>query len=182
MTIAEFIIALLIIFLAGIYLYYIGTVLVQALKVGILKANAEIKMKIEEHQENLRQRKALFESRFKALPGSGKEEGKVEEENMGEVEKINFDFSSVKGGEIISMQINFDENQASSVEDALKKIKGVKRHVSVGNSVFVDINASLQTPANLMAEMRAHGINVLQAKVISGEKEKERIDSYELEI
>lgn len=183
MTVAEFIIALLIIFLAAVYLYYIGTVLIQALKVGILKANAEIKMKIEEHQENLRQRKALFESRYKALPGLGEEkEKKIRKEDEKESEEPDFNFAPLREGKIISMQINFGQEYASNIENILKRIKGVKRHVVVGNSAFIDIDATSQTPANIVAMLKSKGINILSARVISGEKEKERIDSYELEI
>lgn len=159
---ASTLITFVVILLAGVYLYYIGTVLVQALKISILRTNSELKMKLEHHEEALRQRKALFDSGVVALP-----EGKF-------VEKPE------KPADIITVEMSLAssafEKGRDEIEHALGKTAGVRSFVILEDKVFLDIAAGKESFTSIINSIKLAGIDVASAKVLSAEKEKKKAE------
>jgi len=157
---ASTIITLIVILLAGVYLYYLGIVLVQTLRVSILRTNSELKMKLEHHEEALRQRKALFDSGVVALP-----EGKFMEKPE-------------KPAEIITVELSLGnlalEKGRDEIELALGKTPGVRNFVILEDKIFLDIAAGQRSFTDIMNSIRLAGIDFASAKVLSAEKEKNK--------
>jgi|GEM_PF-6277929 len=149
---SQLLVTLLIILLAGVYLYYIGTVLVQALKISIVRTNTELKMKLDQHEEGLRQRKALFDSGVVSLP-----EGKFIE----------------KPGEVMTVEVAFIPEQGKEgIEQALDKIQGIRNFVILEDKIFLDIGTGKESLTDIINAIKLAGISVVSVKVLSAEKEK----------
>ncbi|RMF89795.1 MAG: hypothetical protein D6733_05510, partial [Methanobacteriota archaeon] len=102
-------------------MYFVGTVIIQALRLSIIQVKTDVKIKMDEHYQNLEMRKMYLESKRLKLTGATQEEGKKAPEP-----------------EITTIELSID-GETTGLKEALESIGWVRKFAILKGSVLLDI-------------------------------------------
>lgn len=128
-------IPLMVIALGALFMYFVGMVIVQTLRLSILQVKSDVKIKMDQHQTEIEQQKLYIES--KRLKLTGKTE--TEEAEKGP-EK-----------ETTTMELSID-GETTGLKEALESIGWVRKFAILKGSVLLDIEKG-RSPTELIEEI-----------------------------
>ncbi len=109
---STFIVTLLVFAFGATFLYFIGTVIIQALRLSIIQVKSDVQIKMDKHQNELEHQQIFLES--KRLRLQGKTEGQTQEK------------SEPKKTVITTLELSID-GDTTGLKEALESIEGIKK-------------------------------------------------------
>lgn len=144
---STFIVTLLVFAFGATFLYFIGTVIIQALRLSIIQVKSDVQIKMDKHQNELEHQQIFLES--KRLRLQGKTEGQTQEK------------SEPKKTVITTLELSID-GDTTGLKEALESIEGIKKFAIFDSNLLLDIIGEI-TPSQLIAEIeKATMVNVKQ--------------------
>jgi hypothetical protein len=128
-------ITLLVFAFGAIFLYFVGAVIIQSLRLSILQVRSDVKIKMDEHHHELEQRKLYIESKRLALAGKTQDEEKRES----------------KKKDITTIELAID-GETSGLKEILQSIDWVKKFVIFKGNILLDMEGG-KTPTELIEEI-----------------------------
>ncbi len=133
------IITLLVFAFGAVFLYFVGAVIIQSLRLSILQVKSDVKIKMDEHQHELEQRKLYLESKRLMLKGTAEKEEKKE---------------APKKAGIVTIELAID-GDTTGLKEALESTENIKKFAIFKDTLLLDIEGEL-TPTKLIEEIEKH--------------------------
>jgi hypothetical protein len=128
-------VTLLVFAFGAVFLYFVGAVIIQALRLSILQVKSDVKIKMDNHNHELEQHRFYLESKRLML------NGKTQEEEKKQINK--------KGITTIELAI---DGETSGLKEVLESIERIKKFAIFKNSLLIDIEGDM-TPTQLIEEI-----------------------------
>ncbi len=124
-------ISIVVLLLAVVYLYFIGTVIIHSLRLSILQVKSDVKIKLDRHYQDLEGNQLMLESKKAMLTGKTPEQQKKPKLTT------------------IELGINGDTN---NLKEALESIDYVRKFVIMADNILLDIKGEV-TPTQLIEDI-----------------------------
>ncbi len=121
-------VTLLVFAFGAVFLYFVGAVIVQALRLSILQVKSDVKIKMEKHEHELEQKKLYLDSKRLALTGNSK--------NQAEEAKA----PRKRGITTIELTV---EGETKGLKERLEGIEGVKKFAIFSNNLLLDLEGNV---------------------------------------
>lgn len=137
-------ISIVVLLLAVVYLYFIGTVIIHSLRLSILQVRSDVKMKLDRHYQDLEGNQLMLESKKAMLTGKTQKQQKKPKLTT------------------IELSINGDTKK---LKETLESIDYVKKFVIMADNVLLDIKGEA-TPTQLIEDIEKRSkISVTQVSI-----------------
>jgi hypothetical protein len=137
-------VTLLVFAFGAVFLYFVGAVIIQALRLSILQVKSDVKIKMDQHNHELEQQRFYLESKRLML------EGKTQEEETKQIKKK----------DITTIELAID-GEISGLKEVLESIERIKKFAIFKNSLLLDIEGDI-TPTQLIEEIENSKVKVSQ--------------------
>jgi len=118
---ASLLISLLVLALGAAFLYFVGAVIIQALRLSILQVRSEMRMKMERHEQEMEhQRLYLHSKKLQLRESTAQLEGRK------------------KAPRTETVELSFEGN-AEGLKDILESVEWVRKFAILKNSILLDI-------------------------------------------
>jgi hypothetical protein len=131
------IVTLLVFAFGAAFLYFIGTVIIQALRLSIIQVKSDVQIKMDKHQHELEHQQIYLESKRLRLKGKTVEQ--IEEK------------PEPKKKEVTTLELSIDGDTAG-LKEVLESIEGIKKFAIFKNNLLLDIGADMN-PTELIGEI-----------------------------
>jgi hypothetical protein len=131
------IVTLLVFAFGAAFLYFIGTVIIQALRLSIIQVKSDVQIKMDKHHHELEHQQIYLES--KRLRLQGKTVGEIEEK------------SEPKNQNVTTVELAIDGDTAG-LKEALESIEEIKKFAIFKNNLLLDIGGDMN-PTQLIGEI-----------------------------
>ncbi len=127
------IVTLLVFAFGAAFLYFIGTVIIQSLRLSIIQVKSDVQIKMDKHQQELEHEQIYIESKRLRLQGKTA----ALSEGQGESEK------TVKS-EITTIELAID-GETSGLKETLEAMPRVKKFAILKNNLLLDVTGDVNT-------------------------------------
>ena len=127
-------VTLLVFAFGAVFLYFVGAVIIQSLRLSILQVKSDVKIKMDQHNNELEHQRFYLESKRLQLQGKTQPEEKKKTPNG-----------------VTTIELGVDGN-TSGLKDMLESIDGIKKFVILKKSVLLDVEED-KTPSQLIEEI-----------------------------
>ena len=127
------IVTLLVFAFGAAFLYFIGTVIIQSLRLSIIQVKSDVQIKMDKHQQELEHEQIYIESKRLRLQGKTTALPEV----RGEAEK------QVKS-EITTIELAID-GDTSGLKETLEAMPSVKKFAILKNNLLMDVKGDVKT-------------------------------------
>jgi hypothetical protein len=131
------IVTLLVFAFGAAFLYFIGTVIIQALRLSIIQVKSDVQIKMDKHQQEVEHQQIYLES--KRLRLQGKTDGQIEEK------------PEPKNRGVTTVELAIDGDTAG-LKETLESIEGIKKFAIFKNNLLLDIGVDMN-PTHLIGEI-----------------------------
>jgi hypothetical protein len=125
---------LFVIALGAVFMYFVGAVIIQALKLSIIQVKSDVRIKMDHHEHELERKRFALDSKRLALKGKTVEEEKKQSQRA-----------------VTTVELSVEGN-ISELKEALETIEGVKKFAILKNSLLIDIEGE-KTPNQIIEEI-----------------------------
>lgn len=128
-------IPLFVIALGAAFMYFVGAVIIQSLRLSIMQVKSDVQIKMDKHYHELKKENLFLESKRLKLLGKTEE---VEKKQAGKKD-------------ITTLELKID-GEISGLKEHLESIPSVKKFAILNENLLVDIDGSITT-AKLIEEI-----------------------------
>jgi hypothetical protein len=137
-------IPLLVIALGAAFMYFVGAVIIQALRLSILQVRSDVQIKMDQHQQEIANQQLFLESKKLMLKGKTK---KAEEKRAKEDDPAT--------PSVTTVEIGFD-GDTGGIKSILESIPWVKKFAIFPNSLLLDIQEGV-SPTQIIEAIEKKG-------------------------
>jgi len=149
------IIAFFIVLIGAVFMYFVGIVIVQALKLSIIQHKSDVQIKMDKHMQEQEQRRLHIESKRLALEGSTE---KVKKEKP--------------APEIKTIEITIEGKQ-EGLKEALENIGSIRKFVIMGKNVLLDVEGDLSADQLTKEIEEKAGVHIKDLHIAKNPKKTE---------
>jgi hypothetical protein len=121
-------IPLLVIALGAAFMYFVGAVIIQALRLSIIQVKSDVQIKMDKHQHELKKENLYLESKRLKL--------------VGETEELEKKEASKR--DVMTLELKID-GETSGLKEALESIPNVKKFAILNENLLIDIDGDIST-------------------------------------
>lgn len=146
----------LVVALGAVFMYFVGAVVIQSLRLSIIQVKSDVQIKMDRHQQEIEQQRLQLESKRLSLTGSTDGPDNPPKENK----------------EITTLELEID-GEKSGLKEALEQLDWVKKFVIFKKSILMDLEGE-KTASDVIEEIeKATNIHVTQVNFAKNTTNKE---------